>query len=50
MRKYIPHIFVAAVLHFIVLFAAHKIAVEVFELVRDELVVTLTARLVELGY
>jgi hypothetical protein len=48
MRKYIPHVFVAATLHLIVLFAAHKIAVEVLELVRDEIVVTLTERLVAL--
>jgi hypothetical protein len=42
MRKFTPHLFVAAVLHLVVLFAAHKIAVEIIELVRDELAVTFT--------
>jgi hypothetical protein len=48
MRKYTPHLFVAAVLHLVVLFAAHKVAVEVIELVRDELAVTFTDYVVAL--
>ena len=31
MRKYIPHIFVAATLHIVALMVAHKIAVEIIE-------------------
>ncbi len=50
MRKYIPHIFVAATLHIVALMVAHKIAVEIIELVRDEVVVTFTERMVALVY
>jgi hypothetical protein len=49
MRKYTPHLFVAAVLHLIVLFAAHKLAVEVIELVRDEIAVTFTEYVIALA-
>jgi hypothetical protein len=49
MRKYTPHFFVAAVLHLIVLFAAHKIAVEIIELVRDEIAVTFTEYVIALA-
>ena len=50
MRKYIPHIFVAATLHIVALMVAHKIAVEIIELVRDELYVTVVERVASLVY
>ena len=48
MRKYFPHAFVAATLHIVALLVAHKVAVEVLGLVRDELFVTYAERAYEL--
>ena len=50
MRKYIPHIFVAATLHIVALMVAHKIAVEIVELIRDELYVTVVEHVASLVY
>lgn len=48
-RKF-SHAFVAVILHTAILLAAHRIAVEVIELVRDEFIVTFSEKAIALAW